>query len=49
MRITKKNKEVLVFNKFGKRTPGSFKQEHREERMIALNGKCYQIDKKLIK
>lgn len=49
MRIRKKNKEVLVFNKFVERTPGLFKQEHREERMIALNGKCYHIDKKLIK
>ena len=38
--------EGLVSNKFDIRTLDLFKQEFREERMIALNNKCYHADKK---
>ena len=38
--------EGLVSNKFDIRTLDLFKQEFREEKMIALNNKCYPADKR---
>ena len=34
-----------IFNKFGKKSPGLFKEEFSKKRMVALSSKSYYIEK----